>query len=52
MGSEMCIRDRNKSILIADLPELLVMINSLLLVRPKKQVKLPSIIISGNVSRI
>ena len=39
-----------KRILIADLPELLVIINSLLLVRLKKQVKLPNIIISGKVS--
>ena len=42
----------NRSILIADLPELLVMINSLLLVSLKKQVKLASIIISGRVSKI
>jgi hypothetical protein len=35
----------------ADLPELLVIINSLLFVRPKKQIKLPSITIRGNVSK-
>ena len=44
------ITNGNKRILIADLPELLVIISSLLFVRLKKQVKLPNIIISGKVS--